>query len=83
MVKDSEYSPVVDIYSLSLIVYELLVGEVAFPVMLGLGVLMEKIGSGARPPLPGDMGTVGHHLSVLIGHSEHSGLVQSYFWPSW
>jgi hypothetical protein len=55
MFEDDDYSPAVDVYSFSLIVYELLVGEAVFPAMLGLGVLMGKIGSGARPPLPGDM----------------------------
>jgi serine/threonine protein kinase len=55
MFTDDEYSPAVDVYSFSLIVYELLVGEAAFPATLGLGALMEKVGAGARPPLPCDM----------------------------
>jgi hypothetical protein len=32
-----------------LIVYELLVGEAVFPATLGLGILMEMVGSGVRP----------------------------------
>jgi serine/threonine-protein kinase ULK/ATG1 len=55
MSTDDDYSPAVDVCSFSLIVYELLVGNAAFPATLGLGILMEMAGSGVRPPLPGDM----------------------------
>jgi hypothetical protein len=55
MLTDEEYSRAVDVYSFSLILYELLVGEAAFPATLGPGVLVEKVRSGARPLLPGDM----------------------------
>jgi serine/threonine protein kinase len=44
MFTDDEYSPAVDVYSFSLIVYELLVGNAAFLATLGLGGLMEMAG---------------------------------------
>jgi serine/threonine protein kinase len=44
MFQCDEYSPAVDVYSFSLIAYELLLGEAGFPATLSLGVLMEKVG---------------------------------------
>jgi serine/threonine protein kinase len=53
--EDAEYTFSVDVYSFSLILYELLVGERVFPSTIASGDLMRRVLSGVRPKLPKSM----------------------------
>jgi hypothetical protein len=52
MCKEGAYTGAVDVYSFTLILYEVLVGERAFPVTMTLPVLLQKVSDSARPELP-------------------------------
>jgi hypothetical protein len=51
----ADYTAEADVYSFSLIVYEVFVGKPVFPATLSLAALMKKVVEGARPGLPDSM----------------------------
>jgi serine/threonine protein kinase len=55
MYDNGDYTAAIDVYSFSLIVYEVLVGQSAFSATLAPPVLMKKVIEGSRPPLPQSM----------------------------
>jgi hypothetical protein len=55
MCDSADDTAAVDVYSFSLIVYEVIVGEPVFPATTTLPVLFRKLSQGDRPPLPGSM----------------------------
>jgi serine/threonine protein kinase len=55
MYDSADFTGAVDVYSFSLIAYEVLVGKPVFPATTPLPVLIRKVCQGDRPPLPKSM----------------------------
>jgi serine/threonine protein kinase len=66
MYDERDYTPAVDVDSFALILYELEVGEPAFPPAIRRNVLIRKVVMGQRPPLPADIGAT---IRKIIGRA--------------
>jgi hypothetical protein len=58
MSEDADYTTAVDVFAFVLILYELLVGELVFSLILREAVIMRRVFAGERPELPRGMNSL-------------------------